>query len=130
LSGAHTFGRAYKDRSGLGKEKTKFTDGKSESSKQRLADGSEAQYRPGGSSWTDQWLVFDNSYFKILDDAGADGELLKLSSDKSVFADEGFRPFAVKYRDDQDAFFEAYARAHKMLSELGAKFEPDEGLSS
>lgn len=67
LSGAHTFGRAYKDRSGLGKEKTKFTDGKSESAKQVRADGTEAKYTPGGSSWTDQWLVFDNSYFKILE---------------------------------------------------------------
>ena len=67
LSGAHTFGRAYKDRSGLGKEKTKFTDGESELAKQIRADGSEAKYTPGGSAWTDQWLVFDNSYFKILE---------------------------------------------------------------
>ena len=67
LSGAHTFGRAYKDRSGLGKEQTKFTDGSSDSAKQVRADGSEAKYTPGGSSWTSQWLVFDNSYFKILE---------------------------------------------------------------
>ena len=66
LSGAHTFGRAYKDRSGLGKEKTKFTDGKSAEAKQKLADGSDAKYKPGGSSWTPQWLVFDNSYFQGL----------------------------------------------------------------
>lgn len=56
LSGAHTFGRAYKDRSGEGAEKTKFTDG----SVQIRADGSEAKYTPGGSSWTERWLVFDN----------------------------------------------------------------------
>lgn len=62
LSGAHTFGRAYKDRSGLGKVETKFTDG----SKQVRADGSEAKYNPGGSSWTERWLVFDNSYFTSL----------------------------------------------------------------
>ena len=62
LSGAHTFGRAYKDRSGLGKEETKFTDG----SKQVRADGAEAKYTPGGSSWTERWLVFDNSYFTTL----------------------------------------------------------------
>ena len=62
LSGAHTFGRAYKDRSGLGKEKTKFTDG----SKQVRADGTDAKYTPGGSSWTQQWLIFDNSYFTTL----------------------------------------------------------------
>ena len=62
LSGAHTFGRAYADRSGLGKEKTKFTDG----SKQVLVDGSAAKYTPGGSSWTEKWLIFDNSYFTTM----------------------------------------------------------------
>jgi len=41
LSGAHTFGRADKDRSGLGKEKTKFTDGKA---KVMTAEGTEAAY--------------------------------------------------------------------------------------
>ncbi|KAL7564930.1 hypothetical protein ACA910_009417 [Epithemia clementina (nom. ined.)] len=128
LSGAHTFGRAYKDRSGLGKEKTKFTDGQSEKSKQIRADGTEAKYTPGGSSWVDQWLVFDNSYFKILEDSSADEELLKMSTDLAIFKDPGFRPYAEKFRDSQEAFFEAYAKAHKMLSELGAKFEPEGGI--
>jgi len=126
LSGAHTFGRAYKDRSGLGKEKTKFTDGKR---KQPRADGTDAPYTPGGSSWTEQFLIFDNSYFVVLDDPNADEELLKLSSDRAVFKDEGFRPFAEKFRDSQDAFFESYAKAHKKLSELGSKFEPAEGIA-
>ena len=122
LSGAHTLGRAYKDRSGLGKEKTKFTDGKM---KQKFADDTEAPYTPGGSSWTEQFYVFDNSYFQVLDDDSADEELLKLSSDLAVFKDDGFRPFAEKFRDDQDAFFESYAKAHNQLSEAGAKFDPE-----
>eukprot|EP00529_Nitzschia_sp_RCC80_P030523 CAMPEP_0113497334 /NCGR_PEP_ID=MMETSP0014_2-20120614/30579_1 /TAXON_ID=2857 /ORGANISM="Nitzschia sp." /LENGTH=303 /DNA_ID=CAMNT_0000391275 /DNA_START=13 /DNA_END=924 /DNA_ORIENTATION=+ /assembly_acc=CAM_ASM_000159 len=126
LSGAHTFGRAYKNRSGLGAEKTKFTDG---SYKQKFADGTEAPYTAGGSSWTEQFLVFDNSYFTTLDDPKADPELLKLSSDKIVFVDEKFKPFAEKFRDDQAAFFESYAKAHKMLSELGSKFEPEGGIT-
>jgi L-ascorbate peroxidase len=126
LSGAHTLGRAYADRSGLGKEKTKFTDG---TMIQKFADGTVAPYKPGGSSWTEQFLVFDNSYFTTLDDPNADKELLKMSSDKAVFKDEAFRPFAEKFRDDQAAFFESYARAHKKLSELGAKFEPPEGIT-
>ena len=29
------------------------------------------------------------------------------------------RPFAMKYAEDQDAFFEDYAKAHVKLSELG-----------
>jgi L-ascorbate peroxidase len=124
LSGAHTFGRAYKDRSGLGAEKTKFTDG----SKQIRGDGKEAKYTPGGSSWTERWLIFDNSYFTTLPDPSADPELLKLSSDKTLFDDDGFKPFAEKFRDSQDAFFESYAKAHQKLSELGSKFEPAEGV--
>jgi L-ascorbate peroxidase len=124
LSGAHTFGRAYKDRSGLGAPKTKFTDG----SKQIRADGKEAKYNPGGSSWTERWLIFDNSYFTTIPDPSADPELLKLSTDKTLFGDDGFKPFAEKFRDSQDAFFESYAKAHKKLSELGSKFEPKEGI--
>jgi L-ascorbate peroxidase len=125
LSGAHTFGRAYADRSGLGKPKTKFTDG----SPQKTADGKDAPYKPGGSSWTEQWLIFDNSYFTTLADDEADEELLKLTTDKEVFIDPTFKPFAEKFRDSQDAFFESYAKAHKKLSELGSKFEPEDGIS-
>jgi L-ascorbate peroxidase len=124
LSGAHTFGRAYKNRSGLGAEKTKFTDG----SKQVRADGTEAKYTPGGSSWTERWLDFDNSYYQTIPDKSADPELLKLNTDCTLFDDDGFRPYAEKFRDSQDAFFEAYARAHAKLSELGSKFEPEAGI--
>lgn len=125
LSGAHTFGRAYKDRSGLGAVETKFTNG----SKQVRADGTEAKYTPGGSSWTEQWLIFDNSYFTTMPDPNADPELLKLSTDRTVFEDADFAPFAEKFRESQDAFFESYAKAHKKLSELGSKFEPSGGIS-
>ena len=38
------------------------------------------------------------------------------------------KKFAEKFRDDQDAFFASYAKAHKKLSELGSKFEPVEGI--
>lgn len=61
-----------------------------------------------------------------LQDEDADPELLKLSTDRTLFEDEGFKPFAEKFRDSQDAFFESYAKAHKILSELGSKFEPVE----
>jgi L-ascorbate peroxidase len=123
LSGAHTFGRAYADRSGLGAEKTKFTDGAAA----KLADGSTTtSYTPGGSPWVENWLVFDNSYFTTINDASTDEELLKLTSDKILFKDAGFKPFAMKFAASQDDFFESYAKAHKALSELGSKFEPVE----
>lgn len=129
LSGAHTFGRAYKDRSGAGAEKTKFTDG----SKQTLVDGSDANYKPGGSAWTPNFLVFDNSYYQVTEEARKDSpidpELLSLSTDKVIFVDPEFKPFAEKFRDSQDAFFEFYAKSHRKLSELGSKFEPEEGIT-
>jgi len=79
---------------------------------------------------TPQFLVFDNSYFKIVSDADeGDRELLKMSSDRAIFEDDGFRPHAERFRDSQDAFFESYAKAHKRLSELGSKFEPEEGIT-
>jgi L-ascorbate peroxidase len=70
--------------------------------------------------------VFDNSYFHTIPDPDADPELLKLSSDITIFDDDDFKVFAEKFRDSQDAFFESYAKAHKALSELGSKFEPVE----
>ena len=51
-AGAHTLGRVKKDRSGFGKEKTKYTEN--------------GPGTPGGTSWTIEWLKFDNSYFKVL----------------------------------------------------------------
>jgi L-ascorbate peroxidase len=126
LSGAHTLGRAYKDRSGLGAEKTKFTDG----CPQKLADGTDTtSYKTGGSSWTSNWLVFDNSYFKTIEDESVDPELLKLSTDKVLFKDEKFKVYAEKFRDSQEGFFESYAKAHKKLSELGSKFDPEDGIT-
>ena len=120
LSGAHTFGRAYADRSGLGAEKTKFTDG----TPTKLADGSSTdKYTPGGSPWVEEWLVFDNSYFTTITDSSTDDELLKLTSDKILFKDAGFKPFADKYAKSNDDFLAGYAKAHKALSELGSKFE-------
>jgi L-ascorbate peroxidase len=130
LSGAHTFGRAYKDRSGAGAESTKYTDG---STPQALADGSNTtSYKPGGSAWTPNFLVFDNSYYKITKEAveaTADADLLSLSTDKVIFVDPLFKPFAEKFAASQEAFFAAYATAHKKLSELGSKFEPVEGIT-
>ena len=47
LSGAHTLGRAWKDRSGLGAEKTKFTDGNHVA----RGDGKPGIGKAGGQPW-------------------------------------------------------------------------------
>ena len=79
-SGAHTLGRSYPHRSGFGKESTKYTkDGPG------TKDGTK-----GGSSWTVDWLKFDNSYFRDIKEQ-RDSELLVLETDDVLFRDEGFR---------------------------------------
>ena len=79
-AGAHTLGRAFPKRSGYGKESTKYTkDGPG------TKDGTK-----GGSSWTPDWLKFDNSYF-INAKEQYDPDLLVLETDDVLFRDEGFR---------------------------------------
>ncbi|CAL9186840.1 unnamed protein product [Musa hybrid cultivar] len=114
LSGAHTLGRASPERSGWGKPETKYT-----------KDG---PGRPGGQSWTPQWLKFDNSYFKEIKER-RDADLLVLPTDASLFEDPSFKVYAEKYAVDQDAFFKDYAESHAKLSNQGAKFDPPEGIS-
>lgn len=108
LSGAHTLGRSYPNRSGFGKaEGTKYT-----------VNGPGTK---GGSSWTPEWLKFDNSYFRCIKEK-TDKDLLVLPTDAALFEDEGFRPHAEKYAANEDVFFREYSESHVKLSELGAKF--------
>uniref|UniRef100_A0A1J3H631 L-ascorbate peroxidase n=1 Tax=Noccaea caerulescens TaxID=107243 RepID=A0A1J3H631_NOCCA len=114
LSGAHTLGRSRPERSGWGKPETKYT-----------KDGPGA---PGGQSWTPEWLKFDNSYFTEIKEK-RDEDLLVLPTDAAIFEDPSFKVYAEKYAADQDAFFKDYAEAHAKLSNLGAKFNPPEGIT-
>lgn len=109
LSGVHNLGRAKPSRSGFGKESTKYT--------------AKGPGTPGGSSWTKNWLTWDNEYFKNLLSAEKDPELLELETDSVLVKDPAFRPFAVKYAEDPKAFDTDYAAAHAKLSELGVEWE-------
>ncbi|EOA35182.1 hypothetical protein CARUB_v10020327mg [Capsella rubella] len=113
LSGAHTLGRARPDRSGWGKPETKYT---------KTGPG-----EPGGQSWTVKWLKFDNSYFKDIKEK-RDEDLLVLPTDAALFEDPSFKNYAEKYAEDPAAFFKDYAEAHAKLSNIGAKFDPPEGI--
>uniref|UniRef100_A0A7S4U6Z4 Plant heme peroxidase family profile domain-containing protein n=1 Tax=Guillardia theta TaxID=55529 RepID=A0A7S4U6Z4_GUITH len=116
LMGAHTLGRARPSRSGEGAAATCYT-----------RDG--PGRCKGGSSWTQEWLKFDNSYFKnLLLTPPADSQLLRLSTDSALAEDPVFREWVEKYAEDQELFFSDYARTHRKMSELGAKFEPQEGI--
>eukprot|EP00607_Mallomonas_marina_P010425 CAMPEP_0182424348 /NCGR_PEP_ID=MMETSP1167-20130531/10556_1 /TAXON_ID=2988 /ORGANISM="Mallomonas Sp, Strain CCMP3275" /LENGTH=296 /DNA_ID=CAMNT_0024604103 /DNA_START=143 /DNA_END=1033 /DNA_ORIENTATION=- len=126
LSGAHTLGRAWKNRSGFGAENgTKFTTG----DVTPRADGKPGYGTKGGTSWTQKWLAFDNSYFTELMLKDSDPELLKLDTDKILLGDESFRPLCETYAKDSAAFFADYAVSHAKLSELGVKWSPEGGIT-
>lgn len=117
LSGAHTLGRAFKDRSGTvpnpSNQPTKYTCPAGYSAMTNKS-------MKGGMSWTKEWLKFDNSYFLM--EGENDDDLVAFPTDSVLATDEGFKTYFEKYRDDQDAFFVDYAASHKKLSELGSQF--------
>jgi len=117
LSGAHTVGRAFKDRSGAVeysyKKPTEYT--------KRGCPFAGKSMTSGGQSWTKEWLKFDNSYFQGL--KGGDDQLVVFPTDAVLTTDPHFKPVCEKYAQDQAAFFADYAQAHKKLSELGSKFD-------
>jgi len=129
LCGAHTIGRAFKDRSGV----CPFTSGDqgatiyTRPTSIAKGDGVSGIGMPGGCSWTKNWLQFDNSYFLHTDEA--DANLLWLPTDKALKECPEFKPHFIKYAKDEKAFFSDYASAHKRMSENGAKFSPSRGLT-
>ena len=64
LSGAHTIGRAFAERSGTVSEGYGPKKGSVYTKPTHIArgDGKKGIGMAGGRSWTKQWLTFDNSY--------------------------------------------------------------------
>lgn len=89
LSGAHTLGRAHKERSGH------------------------------EGPWTHEPIRFDNTYYKEILKDKPDPDLLRLESDLALLDQDNTRALVEKYAKDQSAFFEDYSKAHQKLSELG-----------
>ena len=135
LSGAHTLGRAFKERSGT------VDNGYGKGTKYTMApacprfDSQPGFGMAGGMSWTKNWLTFDNSYFTLArpvkqGGAGKDmkDELLWLPTDAVLATDPGFAPYFKLYAANQDAFFQDYAEAHRRLSEVGSKWAVPGGI--
>merc|ERR1712151_444017 len=123
LSGAHTIGRAYKERSGAVAEGYQGGTAYTRAGCPYLAN-SETR---GGRSWTKDWLKFNNSYYA--DMAKADKECIAFPTDKVLMTDPKFKPHFDLFAKDEKAFFAAYQQSHKKLSELGCKFSPEEGIT-
>jgi L-ascorbate peroxidase len=122
LSGAHTVGRAFKDRSGTVDEGylggTAYT--------KKGSPNLKSSETCGGRSWTKEWLKFDNSYFT--DMGNQDTETITFPTDAVLMTDPGFKPHFEEFKTNPSAFFAAYAQSHKKLSELRAQFEPATGI--
>jgi len=130
LSGAHTLGRAFKERSGTCPFGYGEVNGTKYTNSQDLvarSDGKPGLGMGGGASWTKDWLNFNNSYFLQYKDQ--DPHLLWFPTDQALHTDPEFKPVFDLYGKDQAAFFADYALAHKKLSELGSKWEPAAGFS-
>lgn len=129
LSGAHTLGRAFNDRSGVCPEKSgkgnEFTSSKCVA----RFDGHPGVGMTGGRAWTENWLTFDNSYFKRLIRVQENNKsLLWVETDQCLIDDSKFTIWYQRYAQDNKLFFDHYAKAHKKLSELGSKFDPPAGF--
>ena len=64
LCGAHTIGRAFKNRSGVCPNTSGDQGATEHTRKENCFLFSTQGCLSGGKSWTKNWLVFDNSYFK------------------------------------------------------------------
>eukprot|EP00931_Biecheleriopsis_adriatica_P057844 TRINITY_DN34344_c0_g2_i1.p1 TRINITY_DN34344_c0_g2~~TRINITY_DN34344_c0_g2_i1.p1 ORF type:complete len:906 (+),score=171.40 TRINITY_DN34344_c0_g2_i1:71-2788(+) len=133
LSGAHTLGRAFKERSGTVAEGY----GEANACPYTQAvpmgcpirhDGKAGVGMPGGKSWTTKWLKFDNEYFQPHVYTETDSNLFWASTDKALHQDPEFTKYFMTYKDDQSAFFDDFSSAMKRLSELGAEWQPEEGI--
>lgn len=126
LSGGHTLGRARPDRSGFGAKETKYTAvGPGLTTANSSREDRPITPKPvgvQGTSWTVNWLDFDNSYFTEIK-TKRDKDLLVLETDAIIFEDPGFKPYAEKYAADQAAFFADYSASLIKLSELGVEWE-------
>jgi L-ascorbate peroxidase len=130
LMGAHTIGRGFKDRTGVCENLTGDQGATQYTMQKSAARGPNSKGglgMAGGKSWTKHWLLFDNSYFHHKEDE-PDSELLWLLTDDALLQCPEYRPHFIKFAKNQDSFFLAYTSAHKKLSELGAKFDPPEGI--
>ncbi len=68
--------------------------------------------------WTMNPYVFDNSYFQeVL--LAHNSKYLKTEADLNLLNDPETREWVEKYAEDQNLFFENYARAHVKVSEHG-----------
>ena len=67
--------------------------------------------------WVQNPYVFDNTYFQeLLNDKT---RYIKFDDDRSMLTDPSFRKYVEIFAEDQDLFFETFAKAFVKVSEFG-----------
>jgi catalase (peroxidase I) len=67
--------------------------------------------------WVQNPYVFDNTYFQeLLNDKT---RYIKFDDDKSMLADPSLRKYVEMFAEDQELFFETFAKAFVKVSEFG-----------
>jgi adenylate cyclase len=90
-----------------------------------VLSGAHTLGRADGTPFTDDWLKFSNSYFKLLlKDAAATAHLLP--TDRALATDPDTRQYVEKYARDKTAFFHDFAAAYRRMTLAGTGLEADE----
>ena len=67
--------------------------------------------------WVQNPYVFDNTYYQEL--LNEKSRYIKLDDDRSLLADPSFRKYVEVFAEDNDLFFQTFARAFSKVSEFG-----------
>ncbi len=67
--------------------------------------------------WVQNPYVFDNTYFQEL--LNEKSRYIKLDDDRSLLEDSSFKRYVEVFAEDEDLFFQTFARAFGKVSEFG-----------
>mmetsp|Transcript_31625 Transcript_31625/g.31091 ORF Transcript_31625/g.31091 Transcript_31625/m.31091 type:complete len:135 (+) Transcript_31625:325-729(+) len=67
--------------------------------------------------WVQNPYVFDNTYFKEL--LNEKSRYIKLDDDRSLLDDPDFKRYVEVFAEDEEIFFQTFARAFNKVSEFG-----------
>lgn len=116
LCGAHSMGRCHTDRSGFwGPWSYSPSTFSNEYFRLLLEETWTPKTTHNGKPW--KGLSTGNPQYE-----NSNGQLMMLISDLALIEDPIFKAWVVKYKDDEELFFNDFAAAYQKLNELGCKF--------
>lgn len=97
--------------------KARFKDMDMTAQEMVVLTGAHTLGRVDGNPYTDDWLKFNNTFFQVLLKLDANGHML--GTDRGLVGDEECRQYVERYANDQNAFFDDFARAYRRMTMLG-----------